>query len=191
MPASANAVPNEVQRLTRGLAAGNEASFRDFHAQYFDRLHHFHVMLARGDDHAAQDALQETLLRVVRYAREFEVEEIFWSWLKALARSTARDGGRRRKRYLARLRDFALGVSPTGPANDQHEACDTPHAILADALLAIDPTDRDLIEGKYFRGESIADLAARTGLTEKAVDSRLVRIRRQLNTTLRQKLRAR
>ena len=164
-------------------------AFREFHALYFDRLHHFLLIVSRGDAHAAQDALQETLLRVIRYVREFENEEIFWDWLKAVARSAARDGGRKHRRYLSRLRDFALG-RPALFADEPPRSPDHLRSHLAETLATLSPADRELIEAKYLRGETVAELAAHTGLTEKAVESRLGRLRRQLGDAVRAKLRA-
>src|SRR5712672_86920 len=98
--------PATIAALTRSLAAGEEAAFREFHALYFDRLYQFLLVIARGQEHEAQEALQQTLLRVLRYVRVFESEEIFWSWLKVLARSAARDAGRKQQRYAMLLQQF-------------------------------------------------------------------------------------
>lgn len=177
-----------IASLTRRLAAGHEAAFREFHALYFDRLYHFLVVVTRGQTHAAQDALQETLLRVVRHAREFESEEVFWSWLKAVARNTARDGARKQRRYFALLQDFGFNrehaSNPTGPDDRLLRA------LLDESLAELAPADRQLIEGKYLRGATVQELATQTDLTEKAVESRLLRLRRQLGESLLQKLRA-
>jgi RNA polymerase sigma-70 factor, ECF subfamily len=179
--------PSEVAQLTHRLAWGDEAAFREFHARYFDRLYHFLLAVTHGEAHAAQDALQETLLRVARYARRFEDEEIFWSWLKAVARSAARDGNRKHRRYLARLRDFALG-GPALFADERPNEPDHLRSLLTEALSDLSPPDRLLVEGKYFRGDTVAELAAQTGLTGKAVESRLGRLRQQLGASVRKKL---
>src|SRR5439155_22845714 len=84
--------------LTRGLAAGDEEAFRKFHAGYFDRLLRYLFVITKGDQEAAREALQETMTRVVRYARPFDSEEVFWSWLTVLARSAVVDAGRKRQR---------------------------------------------------------------------------------------------
>jgi RNA polymerase sigma-70 factor, ECF subfamily len=176
--------------LTRRLAAGDETAFREFHALYFDRLYRFLLVVTRGQEHAAQDALQETLLRVVRYAREFESEEFFWSWLKAIARNAARDGGRKQRRYFSLLERFALrhsdGAAATKIATDDERL----RSLLDEGLAELEPGDRRLIEGKYLYGATVLELAADTGLTEKAVESRLSRLRQQLGQVLLKKLRA-
>jgi RNA polymerase sigma factor (sigma-70 family) len=185
-----DAPPPPVVALTRRLAAGEEAAFREFHALYFDRLHGFLLMVTRGNVHAAQDALQETLLRVVRHAREFDDEHIFWSWLKVVARNAARDGGRKQRRYLAVLEKFTFWRREVTELNGASDDDDL-RALIDEGLADLDAADRRLIEGKYLRGATVIELAAASGLTEKAVESRLVRLRRQLAATLLEKFRHR
>ena len=182
-----DATPPGVAELTRRLAAGEEMAFREFHARYFNRLHHFLLAVTRGQEHAARDALQETLLRVARHARVFDDEEIFWGWLKAVARNAARDGGRKQRSYLALLEKFSLlrpGPVPSAAEDNRLRAA------LDETLAALDEADRRLITGKYLRGDTVAELATQTGLTPKAIESRLLRLRRALGETLFQKLRA-
>ena len=168
-------------RLTKGLAARDEEAFRRFHAVYFDRLLRYHLVLARGDEHAAHEALQETLLRVVRHARRFEDERMFWSWLTALARSAAVDGGRKRHRYWRLLAGYARSFIRTENATAPSEDADALwHDLLRRTMDELEPDVRRLVEGKYLRRVSVRELAMETGLTEKAVESRLLRARREL-----------
>lgn len=169
-----------IARLTAGLAAADEAAFREFHARYFERLYHFLLVVCRGSDDQAQEALQLALLRVVRHARVFQSEDTFWCWLKALARSAACDAGRRQRRYAALLERFAhwWGVhrAPTSETPDADPLAGEVEALLAD----LQPVERQLIEGKYLAGESVKELAAQTGLSEKAIEGRLTRLRQRL-----------
>lgn len=182
-----DATPPAIAVLTRRLGAGDEGAFREFHAAYFDRLHHFLLVVTRGEEHAAQDALQETMLRVVRYVRTFEREDVFWDWLKVVARSAARDGGRKRRRYAALLERFGSGHGTAEPAADAPDS--RMRATLDEALAELAADERALIEGKYLRGLTVAELAASTALTEKAVESRLHRLRQQLAGAILEKLR--
>src|SRR5438034_3100709 len=97
----------EIRELTSGLAVGDEEAFREFHAAYFGRLLRYLFVVTHGDEQAAHDALQETMTRVVRYARRFDSEEAFWSWLTVLARSAVSDAGRKRSRYWRLIKDYA------------------------------------------------------------------------------------
>lgn len=183
-PASAS-----VARLTQRLAAGEEEAFREFHRLYFDRLYQFLLVVARGQEHEAQEALQQTLLRVVRYVRQFESEDSFWSWLRMLGRSAARDAGRKQQRYAALLEQFALRWRTL--TNGQNMAEDNRLSlILEESLEELDLPDRLLIEGKYLDATPVRDLSVQTGLSEKAVESRLLRLRRHLRKRVLRKLRS-
>lgn len=180
--------PAGISTLTRRLAVGDEEAFREFHAQYFDRLYPFLLVVARGQEHEAREALQETLLRVARHARPFDDEEAFWCWLKAIARNAARDAGRKRTRYSALLQSFSAFARPdaaTSPTAEDGRLT----SLLAECLGEFAADDRALLEGKYLQGATVAELAHRTGLTVKAVESRLVRLRRELRERALAKLR--
>ncbi len=189
-PDVAPAVPSQrsIAALTRGLAAGDEAAFREFHRRYFDRLLRLALVLTRGDQAAAGDVVQDTFCRVVRHARRFDDEEVFWCWLAALARSAAHDAGRKRRRYLALLENYVRRWLPlqTEPAVEHEQLLD---AWAAECLDELDPVDRALVEGKYLERQSVRELAERADLTEKAVESRLSRLRQHLRARLLDRLR--
>ncbi len=176
-----------IAALTRGLAAHDEAAFREFHARYFNRLYQFLLVVARGQEHEAQEALQETLLRVARKARAFDDEAAFWCWLKTVARNAARDSGRKQHRYFALLERFSFrrGDVDSHTGNGIESRL---QLLLTESLNELAPDERLLVESKYLDGAAVRELAARTGLTEKAVESRLLRLRRQLRVRLLKKL---
>ncbi len=184
----ANAADADIARLTRRLQAGDEEAFREFHARYFDRVYQFLLVVTGGQDDAAREALQQTLLRVVKYARVHDSEEIFWSWLKTVARSAARDAGRKQRRYAALLEKFAAlwrSHAPEESAREEERLRD----IVEDGLEGLAPEDRRLIEGKYIEGASVRELSTDAGLTEKAVESRLLRLRRELRGRMLKRMR--
>jgi len=187
-PASRAAVTGTAL-LTKGLAAGDEEAFREFHQTYFNRLYRFLLVVCGGREQEAQDALQETLARVVRHVRVFEDEEVFWCWLKAVGRSAALDGRRKRRRYLALLQEFALRVDLHGRKPGAEEDGQY-HDLLEENLGQLSLEDRRLIEGKYIAGETVRELATEMGLTGKAVESRLSRLRHRLRERMLQDLRS-
>jgi RNA polymerase sigma-70 factor (ECF subfamily) len=178
----------DISRLTTALAVGDEEAFREFHGAYFDRLLRYLIVVTRGDEEAARDALQETFTRIVRHARRFDSEETFWSWLTVLARSAATDGGRKRRSYWRLLTSYAFSWMNSSAATESVDADERLHFLLVEGLGELRTEDRALIEGKYLRGASVRELAAETNLTEKAVESRLSRLRRQLREHLLERL---
>jgi len=187
-PPANGAVASATALLTRRLAAGEEDAFREFHRLYFDRLYHFLLAVMRGEEQAARDALQETLLRLLRHPRVFADEDVFWCWLKAVARNAARDAHRKHRRYFVLLQSFALGRSRE-PREEPAGGDDRLSALLEESLDELEPLDRRLIENKYLDGETVRELSALAGLSEKAVESRLLRLRRHLRSRIMEKLR--
>ena len=185
---SSSAAGTATALLTRRLAAGEEEAFREFHRLYFDRLYHFLLSVTRGQEQEARDALQETLLRLLRHPRVFADEEVFWCWLKAVARNAARDAHRKQRRYFVLLQNFALGrslnASDPGGGSDNRLG-----ALLEESLDELEPADRLLIENKYLAGETVRELSTLAGVSGKAVESRLLRLRRQLRERILEKLR--
>jgi RNA polymerase sigma-70 factor (ECF subfamily) len=175
-----------IRRMTTAMAEGDDEAFRNFHSAYFDRLLRYLFVVTRGDEQAARDALQETLLRVVRHVRPFDSEEVFWSWLTSLARSAAIDAGRKRAGYwrmLLRYASFRVKEPPIEVVADN-----SLDALLPIALQMLEPGERELIEAKYLGKSSVRELAARLGITEKAVESRLARARARLRKELSERL---
>jgi len=165
---AASAVQTSVRDLTRGLAEGDEEAFRRFHSAYFNRLLRYLFVATKGDEHAAREALQETMTRVVRYARPFDSEEVFWSWLTVLARSAIVDAGRKRQRYWRLLKSYALfWRAPERQLADQSDTDEYLNELLQQSLQHLEPTDRSLVEGKYLGGASLRELADQFGLTER------------------------
>jgi RNA polymerase sigma-70 factor (ECF subfamily) len=173
--------------LTARLAAGEEEAFREFHRLYCDRLYHFLLAVTHGQEQEAQEALQETLLRLLRHRKVFSDEEVFWCWLKAVARNAARDGHRKHRRYFALLQDFALRREREPRGTDGGEE-NRLGAVLEESLCELEPADRALIENKYVDGETAREISTASGLSEKAVESRLLRLRRQLRARIIEKL---
>lgn len=155
------------------MAKGEEEAFREFHAAYFGRLFRYVLVLMRGDEHAARDVAQETLLRVVRHVRRFEEEAVFWDWLACLARSAGADHGRRASRYRRLLNLFGRQPPELSEPMPDGEA---PSA-LSKSLDELDENDRALLTRKYEEGSSVRELAAMHGVTEEAIESRLARAR--------------
>jgi RNA polymerase sigma-70 factor (ECF subfamily) len=162
------------------MAGGNEAAYRQFYDAYFDRLLRYLLVVTGGNEEAAREALQLALVRVVRHVKVFAEEEKFWSWLTVLARSALADESRKRRRYFAFLDRFTRHQE-TGPsAMDNGEADEQLRALLESKLTALPEEERQLVEQKYILRQSVREIADGQQTTEKAVESRLSRVRRKL-----------
>jgi RNA polymerase sigma-70 factor, ECF subfamily len=180
---------SDTAELTAAMANGDEAAFARFFELYFNRLLRYLLVVSRGDEIVARDALQDTMTRVARHVRCFEEDQILWDWLTVLARSAARDGGRKQTRYRNLLTRF-FDKSPPDQAAAVSDARSKSrmNSALETALAAIPEEDRNLIEAKYFQGASVRELSRERQLTERAVESRLLRIRRRLRDQMNKEL---
>lgn len=166
------------------MVAGDEAAYRVFYHAYFDRLSRYLLVVTAGNEDAAREALQETFRRIVRHVRVFTDESVFWSWLTVLARSARSDQGRKRRRYLAFLDRFAEQAAiDHAAANPESPTADL-HRLLEQTLPELPFDDRRLIEMKYLEHCSVRDLAERLNANEKAIESRLTRIRQKLRAAI-------
>jgi RNA polymerase sigma-70 factor (ECF subfamily) len=171
--------PSDVAVLTAQMVKGDEDAYRQFYAAYFNRLLRYLLVITGGDEQSARDALQSAFLRVVRYIKRFESEDVLWSWLTVLARCAVIDEQRKEKRFQVLRRDCFQRQPPPEPGTAR-DVDGQLIGLLHARLEALETADRDLVERKYFAKQSVRELAAALDTTEKAVESRLVRVRRRL-----------
>lgn len=171
--------PVDVASLTARMARGEESAYRQFYECYFDRLLRYLLVVAGGHEEQAREALQSTLLRVARHARRFDSEAVLWSWLTVLARTALIDEQRKQSRYRGLLDRFLsrhrVETAPSVDDADRRLA-----ELLERQLTALPQEERELLERKYFEHKSVAEIAAALASSEKAVESRLGRVRRKL-----------
>jgi len=155
-------------------------AWRTFYSAYFDRLWRYLLVVAAGNEDAAREALQGTLVRVTRHIKIFRDENIFWSWLTVLARSAFADETKKRRRYFSFLDRFTrqARIESDGAHERQTEA--RLQGLLEHHTALLPPDERDLVEQKYFDRRAVREIADALQMTEKAVESKLSRIRRKL-----------
>jgi len=155
-------------------------AWRTFYDAYFDRLWRYLLVVAAGNEDAAREALQGALVRVARHIKIFRDEIVLWSWLTVLARSAFADETRKRRRYLSFLDRFTRHANVEKDAASDSEIDDRLRTLLENQVAALPPGERELIEQKYFTRRAVREIADELGTTEKAVESKLSRVRKKL-----------
>ena len=115
----------------------------------------------------------------------FEDEHRFWAWLCVLARNTFLDHWRARRRLDRFISLDQLPAEANGHLNPEHRLGE----ILGDALAALAPDERELIQAAYLDKRPLQELADEAGQTYKAVESRLGRLRQKLKEQVLRDLR--
>jgi len=181
VPADPGTVPPlDVAALTRRMAEGDEMAWRTFHDSYYDRLWRYLLVVAAGNEDAAREALQTALVRVTRHIRIFQDENILWSWLTVLARSAFADERRKKRRYFSFLERFTGHTGSEAAKHGGQEADEQLHALLERIIATLPAEEQELIGLKYSSRRSVNDIAREWQTTEKAVESRLSRVRLKL-----------
>ena len=169
-----------LRRLTDGLARGDDAAWSEFNRSYGPAIFRQLLAQTRGDHALAQEALQQTYLRVARHVRACESEPMFRGWLRTVARTALLDCWRRRRSFADLL--FRRQQEPPELAEPGDD--DRLMAKLDEALRQLDAADQALLEEKYYAGVDVRTLACKLNLTPKAVESRLTRARTALRREL-------
>ena len=165
------------------MVDGDESAYREFYDAYFNRLARYLLVVSGGNEEAAREALQAAMVRIVRHANFFSNEVSFWNWLALIARNALKDQHKKQRRYFAFLNRFGEHARAQVAADDGKAEARL-MALLDDNLAALLPDERDLLERKYFAAQPVRDIAEDLQVSEKAVESRLTRLRRKLKKAM-------
>jgi RNA polymerase sigma-70 factor (ECF subfamily) len=171
------------RRLAAAVARGDEAAFGELYERYQPRLFRLALVLARGDESMAQDAVQSAFVTAARKLRGAEGEEHLWNWLARVTRQQLAKIWRQQQRTSAVV---AVAELPECAADGQPDA--RLEECLDAALLAMDEEDRQLMEWFYFDRLSHKEIGEQLGTTTKSVSSRLERARVKLRAAITRRL---
>lgn len=154
-------------------------AWRMFYNAYFDRLWGYLLVVAAGNEDAAREALQGAMVRATRHIKVFRNETVFWSWLTVLARSAFSDETRKRRRYFEFLDRFTRQVNVELDGASETRTEERLKTLLESQVAALPPNERELVEQKYFAHRAVREIADNLQTTEKAVESKLSRVRKK------------
>lgn len=189
MPASGAFAFADTRQLTARLKAGDEAAFAWLHQEWGNRLNRYCFALAAGDSAFAGEIAQAVWLRLVRHIRPLADEQALWNWLACAARHAATDLRRTGGRYRQALDRFlAWARQHDGLQSNETDTEKGLLRALEKALENLDANERGLLEGRYFNGTSLAEIGLQYGLSERAVEGRLARLRQRLRELIAEEL---
>ena len=130
-----------------------------------------------------EDCLSEVSMRVWEKIGQFDGEKgSFRAWLTAITRNTALNHARKASGSSAE----ELSESTPSPELSPEEALlkKERQEALKTALNRLSYKDRLLFYRKYYYRQSTAQIAAELGMTERAVEGKLYRVKKQLRKSL-------
>lgn len=159
-------------------------AWRTFYDAYFDRLWRYLLVVAAGNEDVAREALQAALVRITRHIKIFRHEDVLWSWLTVLAHSAYADENKKRRRYFSFLERFARHADVENDGAKDNQADERLKLLLERQVASLPQDEQKLVGQKYFARRSVREIAGEWQMTEKAVESKLSRIRRKLKEAM-------
>ncbi len=148
--------------------------------RHFGALIRYVIAPILPDERDREDCLSEVLMRIWDGIGGYDPARGSWrAYISAAARNTALN----RARTDRTAEDLPNGVSAQ-PGLEETVIAREEIDELRRAMDALPPGDRALIYRKYYYCQSTAQMASELGLTARAVEGRLYRIKKRLGAAL-------
>jgi RNA polymerase sigma-70 factor (ECF subfamily) len=174
----------DINSLTRAIVKGDEAAFAEFYERFNGRLYGLLLFLTSGREEAAREVLQTTMIKAARKFRVFEQDAALWAWLSQVARNAWVDYIREQSRLSSSVSMDLVTPSVTAPGAAEAELLEW----LECGLNELNEEERTLVQSVYFQRRRQRDLADENGTTQKAIESKLARIRSKLRKFVLQRI---
>jgi RNA polymerase sigma-70 factor (ECF subfamily) len=154
-----------------------------------DRLLHFcHLRIAyriTGNQHDAEDVVQESFLRAFKQLRNYEQRASFSTWLHRIAANCALDLIRARKTHPepAETRHEFLAGDDAGP--ERLAYCSEIQRRVTDAMNELSAQERTAFVLRHFEGQSIEEIGGALNLSETAAKHSVFRAVQKLRRALK------
>lgn len=145
----------------RRARAGDRPALDALCAEVWPRLRRW-ALLETGEVALAEDAAQDSLVRLIRHLPQWSPERPFGPWLRAVVRNASRDA--RTRRGEVRSADREVTAGPDGPDRrlDLRRAADRALAAFARCT----PRQREVLDLCDLRGHTPAEAAERLGIAQ-------------------------
>ena len=173
--------PGRAQRAGADRPVEDDAIVTALYQQYREPLMTFVMRLTAGNRAQAEDVVQETMLRAWRDAGKLDLSEpSLMPWLTTVARRIVIDDHRRRQARPIEMADVELANLPT----EDHTAAADRRLLVADALRALSPLHRQVLNETILRDRTVNQAAEVLGVPVGTVKSRVYYALRALQVVL-------
>jgi RNA polymerase sigma-70 factor (ECF subfamily) len=177
----------EIETLVRRTLAGDTAAFEGIVRKFERRVMTLCLRLL-GNLPAAEDAAQETFLRVFKYMHRLDLQKPIDPWLTRIAVNVCRDQARKeqRRNTLATGSNNGEYREPLDDSANPHEGLSAEERKLAlrQALQLLPEKERLALLLRDVEGLSTAEVAGTLGSSETTVRSQICRGRVRLKEAL-------
>jgi RNA polymerase sigma factor (sigma-70 family) len=180
-------IPPAIQltALTQAIRRGDAGAFAQFYDLYGFRVYKHLLIISKGDELAAREVFQTVAIKLAKKIAVFDDERALWAWLRRVAHNAFIDYCRAQKRDARFVPMEESESAPTANTPGENNLREALRRVLADCA----PADRELLSAVYVDGQALGEIAAQSGQSYKALESRLGRLRQKLRQKLLTQLR--
>lgn len=176
----------EDRDLVLAYQAGDDEAFAELVREYRPQLLG-HARRKLGCPEAAEDAVQEALVRALRAMPRFNGNYLVGPWLHRILSNVCSDEGNRQRREGEKTERYASNDKALNPPStiEDELGLDIDDAELADAVDNLSEQYREALMLRFVEELSYEEVAARAGVSEENARARVSRARNAVRAALK------
>lgn len=159
----------------------DKASFDRLVLDHLPRMHRLAVRLT-GDVDAAEDVVQEAMVRALRSRRTFAARSRFSTWITRIVINAFRDWISKRPSMEGLCEDMPDSAAASPPVGAEHHELGE---VVARMVSSLPPRQREVLVLIVYEQLTSAEAAAALGISQQSVRTNLHHARRRLKRQLR------
>ncbi len=165
------------------LKAHNEKGIEEL-LKHYGPLIRYIVSPILSNEQDREDCISEITMRIWEKIELYNSESGTWkAWITTIARNLALNHARKKK-YSESLDDMSDNMAAYEPTPEELVLKKERQRIITEAVNALPIKDKLLFYRKYYYMQPMAQIASELGMTERAVEGKLYRIKKQLRKRL-------
>ena len=176
---------DKTRELIAQAKAGDREAFNVLFRQTYQKVHALALRIT-GNEHDADDVVQDAYVRAYRGLARFREEAMFSTWLHRITANVASTYVGRRTRHRHQDLDDVIDIADwqTDHNPELRAEASMTGARLANALAGLPQRLRSVVELRDIQGMSHREIAEELDITESAAKVRLHRARARLRERL-------
>jgi RNA polymerase sigma-70 factor (ECF subfamily) len=166
--------------LVQAYQAGDERAFDQIVRTQYNALY-AHALRRLSQHEAAEDAVQDTLLRAYRALPNLDGDLALRAWLHRILTNVCHDEGNRRRRQQGLVEKVAALPEELGDDPVEEAVLHDTVRVMSEALQDLPEAYREALVLRYVDGLSFREVAEATGVTEENARARVHRGRAALH----------
>ena len=174
-------------QLVRKVQQGDMTAFSELYAQTYNKVYNYARHYLR-DEYAAQDAVQEVYILVLRKIDKIENPLLFIAWLNQISFHVCYDFGyRKTSGYQVMEDEFLSQFYDEAPASNPEASAiyDEELNLLRDAISQLPALQRNIVIMRYYNNMKLTDIADAMDLSLSSVKRYIERAKEDLHSRLK------